>query len=221
MKKWIKILLIILLFAGISASIYFVLDAYDLTNISKIKTLIEKSNHYAIISYLTICIISAILLCFIPLVSTVLSTIGIILFDPFTTFIIAIISNIISASILFLIGDKVGEGIARKLIGKESFDQAQTLINNKSKLLFPILYIIPVLPHEAITLVAGMTKLKYWYILLVNILHTIIDTSIACFIGSNISVWSNLSIIDWIIFINIILIDIYLLLKLEKRISSK
>ncbi|MBR2969655.1 MAG: VTT domain-containing protein [Clostridia bacterium] len=221
MMKWLKIIFIILIFATISVSIYFILDAYNLTNISNLKTLIESTKHYSIPIYFIICTISSILLCFIPLAGTILSTLGIILFDPLTTFIVTIISNTISASVLFLIGDKLGEGFARKLIGSESFEQAQNLVNNKSKILLPVLYVVPIFPHEAITLVAGMTKLKYWYILLVNIIHTIIDTALACFIGSNLSIWCNLSIIDWIIFINLIAIDIYFLLKLEHKISSK
>lgn len=219
MKKWIKILLVILLFAIISLAIYFILNHFGLTNITHIRKLIENSKEYGLLVFFIICTLSPILFCFIPLLSGGLCILGIVLFDPITTFIVCILSGIISASILFLIGDKIGEGLAKKIVGEEALNHAQDLINSKSKILLPILFILPILPHEAITIVAGMTKLKYWYILLVNILHLLVETSLICFFGSSLINWSSLSVLDWIVFINVVVIDVILLLKLEKKVK--
>lgn len=220
MKKWIKICIVILTFAIVSITIYFILQAYDLTDVSKIKQLISQSKEYGLLVYFIICTFSSVLLCFVPILGTALTSIGIVLFGPIYTCVVTILSNLVSSSVLFLIGDKLGENFARKLIGRESFEQAQDLINGKSKAILPILYIIPIFPHEALTLVAGMTKLKYWYVILVNFMHSIIDLILALFIAGDIIIWSNLRLIDWMVLINLLIIDIVYLFKINNKISK-
>lgn len=220
MNKWLKIIITITIFAVLSVISFFTLKSLGLTDVETIKNLISESKGHSLFIFSLINVVISVLLCFIPLLPEAISAIGIILFDPITTFILVIVSDIISSSILFYIGDKFGEGLARKIVGKESFENAQNLISNKSKTFLPFLYLIPVLPHEAITLVAGMTKLKYWYILLINVLHTAIEAGIVCFLGSGLIIWSALSILDWIILINVLIIDIILLLKLKQRLKK-
>ena len=41
--------------------------------------------------------------------------------------------------------------------------------------MLPILFIIPAIPDEAICLVSGMTKIKYWYLTLVSIIYHSIE----------------------------------------------
>lgn len=219
MKKLLKISLVILLFATISVAIYFILDAHGLADIHTLKNIIQESNQYAWMVFWIIATLAPILLCFVPLLGSGLSLLSINLFGILPTFALMITSNIVSTIVLFLIGDKLGEGIARKIVGRSALEEAQNLINHKSKVLLPILFAVPVFPHEALTLVAGMTKLKYWYIAFVNLLHVIIETSIMCFLGSELIAWSSLSILDWIILINVLIIDIAYLFKLEKKIK--
>ena len=127
----------------------------------------------------------------------------------------------ISTSILFIIGDKCGEHFASKLVGKKSLEDAQNAIDHKSKFWLPILFIAPGIPDEAICLVAGMTKIKYWYLLTVSLLYHAIEIGIFCFLGGDFINWSALSLLDWIIVANMILIDIYLLIHFEKYLSNK
>ena len=217
MKKWIKLISIIILFASISLIVYFVLTHYGLTDIDYIRQIINSSREYGLIVFFILITFIPIIFCMIPLVKELMTFLGIILFGPLTIFLICIVSGLLSVSILFLIGDKLGEGFAKKLVGAESLDQAQNLINSKSKILLPILFTIPILPHDAITIVAGMTKLKYWYILLINMIHITIETAMICFFGGGIIDWQALNIIDWIVLINVVIIDIAFLLKLEKK----
>ena len=138
---------------------------------------------------------------------------------------IAFISNLIaiffSTSILFLIGDKFGEKFAKKFIGEKDFIETQNLLDLKSKLWLPILFVIPIVPDEAICLVAGMTKIKYWYLLLVSLLYHSLEIGFLCFLGSNIINWAALTTFDWIMLTNIAIIDIVLLRKLEKFLENK
>ena len=220
MKKWIKILSVILLFATISVAIYFILKAFGLTKISTIRNIVLKSGKNGIIVYTLITAFMLIFLCFVPLLNTSLAILGIAVFGARTAIITNIIAVFISSSILFLIGDKLGEKFACKLVGKKALNDTQNLIHNKSKLLLPILFILPTIPDEAICLVAGMTKIKYWYLILISLVYHAIEICLFCFIGSGIINWSSLTVLDWIILVNILLIDLYFLFKIEKKLSK-
>lgn len=220
MNKWIKLLLVILGFAVASIAIYFILKAFGITNINKLKEVILDSKQFGVIVYFLILVTLLTLLCFVPLLNTALVIMGIVIFGPLTTFIVCLLSNLCSGTILFFIGDKFGEKIATKFVTKEELEQAQDLIDTKSKILLPIFFILPGLPDEALCLVAGMTKMKYWYLITISLLYHALEIGLFCFFGSGLINWGSLSIIDWIVFINCLIIDLYFLFKLEKKIKK-
>lgn len=221
MAKWIKIVLVIMIFALISVALFFIFKALNLTDLNKIKEIILNSQKWAIVTYILITVLILSFLCFVPLINTALVVLGIVIFGAKITFISCVVSNAISSSLLFFVGDKFGEKLATKLVGKEDLEKAQNLIDTKSKILLPILFTIPGIPDEALCLVAGMTKMKYWYLLLISTIFHSIELAIICFLGSGIINWSAITITDWIIIFNIIIIDIYLISKLEKYLENK
>ncbi len=221
MNKWLKIFFVILSFAAISVLLYLILKAFNIADTNTLKALINKSGKYGFIVYTIILIIVLVAFCFVPLLNTGLAVLGIALFGSKVAFITNIIAVFFSTTILFFIGDKLGEKFASKLVGKKNLEETQNRIDHKSRFWLPILFITPGIPDEAICLVAGMTKIKYWYITLISVIYHTIEIGLFCFIGSGIINWSALSIIDWFILINVILIDIYFLLKLEKYLENK
>ena len=221
MKKWLKIVLVILTFAIISIALFFILKAFNITSISTFKNLITKSESCSYIIYTIITILVLVFFCFIPLLNTSLVILGISLFGSSIAFATNMIAIFFSTSILFIIGDKLGEKFAKKLIGEKSLNEAQNMIDTKSKIWLPILFIIPSIPDEALCLVAGMTKMRYWYLILVSMIYHAIEIGLFCFISSGLICWSSLSITDWFVLINVLLIDFFLLIKLEKYIINK
>lgn len=220
MNKWTKILLVILGFALVSVLIFLILKSLGIANINIIKEILLKSKQYSLIVYTLLSALLLTTLCFVPLLNSALIVLGIVLFGPVYTFISCLIANFISGTALFFIGDKFGERIATKLITKEELEDAQDLIDRKSKLLLPILFLIPAIPDEALCLVAGMTKMKYWYLIIVNLIYHTIEIGVFCFFGSDLINWSSLSFLDWFLFVNIIIVDIYILCSLEKKIKK-
>ena len=221
MKKWIKIFFVIATFATISVLLFFVLKAFNLTSLMKIKQLIGASKEYSILVYILVQTILLVLLCFIPLLNTSLTILGIMILGSKITFISTLIAVFISNTILFIIGDKLGEKFAAKLIGEKDLKDTQNLVDHKSKFWLPVFFIIPGVPDEALCLVAGMTKMKYWYLILVSMIYHSIEIGLFCFVGSGIINWTSLSFVDWFVLINILVVDILLLLRLEKYLASK
>lgn len=221
MKSWLKILLIMAIFATISLATFFIFRAFGITSIKQIRSFIESSGKFGAILFVIIQTFMLVMFCFVPILNTALIGLGIILFGSKIAFITCIISIFLSSTILFFIGDKFGEGLAKLFVGKNELERIQNIIDRKSKLFLPILFIIPAIPDEALCLVAGMTKIKYWYFIIVSLTYHTIEIGALCFLGSGLINFATLSILDWIIVINIIIVDFYLILKLEKYLENK
>ncbi|MBO5954715.1 MAG: TVP38/TMEM64 family protein [Clostridia bacterium] len=220
MKKWLKIFLVIFCFAAVSVIIYLILKAFNLTSVEAIRTLVSQSGKYGILVYTLITTLMLVFLCFVPLLNTSLAILGIAIVGSKIAFIANMIAVFFSTSILFFIGDKLGEKFAAKLIGKKALEETQDLIHHKSKFWLPVLFITPAIPDEAICLVAGMTKIRYWYLTLVSVIYHAIEIGLFCFLGSGIINWSALSIVDWFVIINLIIIDLHFLFKPEKELDK-
>lgn len=190
--------------------------ACGIADIESLRKLILDSQQYGILTFLLIEILLFVLFCFVPVLNTALVLLGCLLFGAKTAFLISWSASIISSTLLFFLGDKFGEKLATKLIGKKELEHAQDLVDSKSKLLLPIVFSIPIFPDDAICIVAGMTKMKFSFFIIITIIFRGIDNLIVCFLGSGIISWSDLSVLDWIILINMLIIDIYLIFKFQK-----
>lgn len=220
MNKWLKITLLILFFALVSVSIFLILKACNIANIETLQSIIQNSKHSVLI-FILIQVFILVFFCFVPILNTALIILGIILFGAPTAFISCIVAVFFSSTILFFIGDKFGEFLAEKFVGKKELEDIQNTLDRKSKFFLPVLFMIPAIPDEALCLVAGMTKIKYWYFILVSLVYHAIEIGLLCFCGSGLIDWSSLSVIEWILFINVAIIDFYFLIKIEKYLEKK
>ena len=221
MKKWLKIFLVILTFAAISVALYFILRAFGIANISTLRSIINKSGKWAVFVYVIILVFVLVCFSFVPLLNSALAILGFALFPSPVAFIANMVAIVFSTTILFFIGDKLGEKFVIKLIGKEALQTTQDKIHHKSKFWLPLLFITPGVPDEAICLIAGMTKIKFLPLLSLSILEHAVEFGTIMFFGSSLFNWGSLQFLDWVIVINLAIIDFYLLNKLEKYLSNK
>lgn len=221
MKSWVKLLLILILFAVISIGLFIVLKVLNIANLSMLKKIILQSGKCGKFVFVLIQIVMLVCFCFIPILNPALTLLGIVLYGSKTAYLLCLIAICFSSSILFILGDKFGEKLACKIIGKSELEKVQNVIDTKSKILLPLSFVIPGFPDEAFCIVAGMTKMKYLYFITVNILCHAIEIGLICFLGSSLIDWSNLTVFDWLVVVNIIIVDIYLLFKLEKFFDNK
>lgn len=220
MKKWIKIGLILLLLAAASVGIYFILRSCGITDVNQLRDLIASCGAWGWIVFIALFTLSTVLLCFVPGISMTFITVSIILFGAMKGFLISSISVFISSSIMFMLGNTVGERAAVKLVGKDSLEKAQNLIDVKSKLLLPLMLLFPVFPDDALCLVAGMTKMKYWYFAIIALICRTVGIATICFLGSGFIDWAALSLVDWFVLINVVIFDIVLIFKYQGKIEK-
>lgn len=220
MKKWLRLLLVIVIFAVISIIVFFVCKAFNLTSLTTIRNFIESTGKWGLAVFIIIELLVATIFCFVPVLDDALILLGVVLFGAKIGFFASWVVIFVSSSILFFVGDKFGERLAIKLVGKKELEQAQDLIDTKSKILLPIVFLIPCLPDDALCIVAGMTKMKYWYFAIVALIFRGIDTLILCFLGGAIN-WAAITVVEWVIIVNLVIIDVYLIYKLQKWIEHR
>lgn len=220
MKNWVKIIITLLAVAVVSIAAYFILRACGITSIEGLRELITKCGAWGWIVYIVLFIACSSLLCFVPGTSATFIAVAIVLFGAWQAFAISAISVFLSSSLMFLIGNTLGEKVAGKLVGKDALKKAQDLIDTKSKIFLPLMFLFPMFPDDALCMAAGITKMKYWYFAIIVLIFRSIGIATICFLGSNIK-WAELTITDWFVLINAVIIDIYAVFKISGKIEAK
>ena len=225
LKTWVKWVILILCIVLISALSWITLNNLGITSIEGLRKLISSCGSWSLVVFVLLQVLVTTLLCFVPTTSMTFIIVSIILFGAWKGFLISLAGVILSSMAMFLIGRFGGEKIAVKMVGEETLKKAQDLIAVKSKIYLPIMFLFPFFPDDALCMVAGITKMRWWEFLLIVVCCRTVGVAMTCFLGSNLINWSNLTIIDWFVFISVCLIDLYIIYrladKLEKKIREK
>lgn len=220
MKKWLKVILVLVVLGLFSVGIFFTLKALGVTDIEGLREIISKCGAWGWVVFIALFMLCSNLLCFMPGTSATFIAVAVILFGSWKALIISAISVFLSSSLMFLIGRTCGEKVAEKIVGKESLEKAQKLIDMKSKMLLPLMFLFPIFPDDALCMVAGMTKMRYWYFAVVVAVFRTIGIATICFLGSGLIDWASLSLVDWFVLINVCVFDVFLIFKYQHKIEK-
>ena len=215
MKRWIKILLTVVLFIALTVALYFVGFKGDW-----IKPIVESTGFFGYIIYIIIQVVITTLMTFVPATTFTFTLLATGLFGPVIGFILSAIGCFLSSMLMFFIGDKLGEPFVDWLIGKDIRIKTQERVSGRATVLVPFMLACPFFPDDAICMVSGLTKMKYWYFAICALLCRTIGVGVTAFLGGDILNYSSFSILDWFLFINIIIIDIVLIWKLSTKVEE-
>ena len=222
MKKSIfKVLLLVLCYGLTCVLLYKILQVNGLTDINKIRDCVSNAGCWGYIIFFFTQIIVSTFICILPFEDELLTGIAVILFGSIKGFFIASVNMFITSILQFLMGRYLCAGLIKRLLGDKSIEKYENYLKVKGEIMLPILYLIPLLPHDSLCVLAGMTKMKFWYFSIVTLILRSIEIASICFLTSGIINFSSFEVHDWIFAINIILIDIYLIFKLKKYIENK
>lgn len=220
-KNVLKIIGLTLIYVAVSLGIYFILDAFGLTSVSKIRNLVAKTGGWSYVVFFLFQVLTSTFICIIPFEDEVLTTVALLLFGPIKGFLIGAFNMFVTSTLQFLLGRYLGRDIVVKFLGEESLNKYENYLKVKGELMLPIMYCIPLLPHDTLCILAGMSKMKYWYFAIVTLILRSLEIASICFLGSGLIDFGALSILDWIMIVNFIIIDAYLLIKLKNYIENK
>ncbi len=220
-KNILKILMLVLIYIALSLGAYFLLKACGLTSVNKIRDFVSRFGAWSYVVFFVFQVVVSTFVCIIPLEDELLTLSALMLFGPVKGFLIGSLNMFVTSSLQFVIGRYFCKGIVEKFLGEQSMQKYQNYLSVKGEIMLPILYAIPLFPHDSLCILAGMSKMKYWYFAPITLVMRSIEVASLCFLGSGIIDWGALSVFDWIVAINILIVDIYLLLKLHKYIDNK
>ena len=215
MKRWIKILLTVVLFIALTVALYFVGFKGDW-----IKPIVESTGFFGYIIYIIIQVIITTLMTFVPATTFTFTLLATGLFGPVIGFIVSAIGCFLSSMLMFFIGDKLGEPFVDWLIGKDIRIKTQERVSGRATVLVPFMLACPFFPDDAICMVSGLTKMKYWYFAICALLCRTIGVGVTAFLGGNFLDYASFSLLDWFLFINIVLIDVILIWKLSTKVEQ-
>lgn len=190
-----------------------------------VKSLIEDTGWYGYILFVLIQVVVTTVLCFVPATTFTFALLATQLFGVWQGALVASIACFISSMVMFTIGDKLGEPFVDWLVGKESRIKAQNLVSTRATVLVPFMLAFPFFPDDAICMVSGMTKMKYWYFAIVAAVCRTIGIVATCILGGDIIPYHTFGVFEWFVFINLALIDVLLVWRLstvvEKWINNR
>lgn len=221
MKKWLKITLTLIIIIGLSVGLYFVGFKGDW-----IRPIIADIGIWGYLVFFLLQVIITTVLCFVPATTFTFTIIAVQLFGLWGGFIIAFLGCWVSSQLMFFVGRYGGVKLVDWLIGEKDRIKIQNAISDRSTVLAPVLLIIPFTPDDAIACICGMTKMTYRYYAIMTIFARVSNVFLTAFFGSG-STWNyiitalNGNVILWIMFVNLILVDIWLIWKFSGWVEKK
>ena len=227
LKKYLKILVVLLVIAGISVGLYFLLRSLGYTDVDKLKTFLQKTGAWAIIVYIALRVVMTIFLSFMPACSMMFDLLSLATFSylsPPLIFLICFASVVITSVVMDLIGRFGGNKAIVKILGQEDYDEAKGLVQEKGMVYVPVMYLLPIFPDDAICMVSGATKMNFW----VHLLEIILCRGIGCatvifgvqIIPKEVSSFTSQNPLDYMRIGLLILFYLGLLLYLARRIDK-
>ncbi len=162
------------------------------------------------------------LLSFVPATSMMFIFGGIALFGAnYKCFLICFAGVIISSVMMDLIGRFGGSKLIIKLIGEEEYNKAHVLVQEKGEVYLPLMYLFPIFPDDAICMIAGMGKIKFWLHLIYIVLCRGIGVATIVFGITLIPFSEFTTFYDWIIFGAIAIVYLTVLFKFARFVDNK
>lgn len=220
-KKILHIIGLILVYIAISLCVYFILMACGLNSVSKIRDFINSTGAWGYIVFFLFQVIVSTFVCVIPFEDELLVASAVVLFGPIKGFFVGAFNMFVTSTLQFVIGRYFFKGLIAKLIGTESVEKYENYLKVKGEIMLPVIYAVPLFPHDSLCILAGMSKMKYWYFAPITLIMRSIEIGSVCFFGSGLIDFGALTIMDWIIIVNVLIIDIYLIFKLQKYIENR
>lgn len=180
LKPILKLILLIVIIVSVCVGAYFILKAFGLNDIEKLREIVN-GNKWGTVIYI---LLQAFQVVFIPLSTALFTVPAIILFGPTKAFLISWVGIVLGSIIMFFIGRGCGDKVLGWIVGKDKIEKYVKLLG-KGNLLLPILLLIPIFPDDIICASAGVAKTNNLYFIITIIITRCIDTACTCFIGGS------------------------------------
>ena len=220
-KKIVVLILISLILCLLSFLIYLLLKKFDITNIKTLREFVGKFGSCSWLVFIIIQLVLSVPIFVVPLEDELWVSLSIILFGAKKGFVLSMVGMALTSYILYLLGRVFGVKLANKIVGEKLMKETQSKTKFSSKFSLPFMYLIPFFPHDVLCMISGINKMNSIYFMVVTIIMRSLEIIAICFFGGDFINWKNVSPIEWVILLNLLVIDIMLLFKLKKILERR
>ena len=227
-KSLLKVLVLIAVVASIGLMVIGILTACSVIEFDGgIHFNVEMFDYmrhkwWAYLVFILFQVIIAVLLVFVPATSMITILLGVALFGAsWQCFLVCFSGVVISSLLMDILGRYGGARIVKWLIGEDEFNLAQNLLKTKKYTYLPFMYLLPVFPDDALCMVAGISKIKFWYHATIIVSCRGIGVTTIVF-GLNLIPYQDFtSFYEWFLLGAALIIYVSLLLKVANYLDKK
>lgn len=160
-----------------------------------------------------------------PIPGGILSILGVAHFGLSNGWILLYIGNVIGSSVAFLLARHIGRPFVKRTVTPKQRKPYEQIINKYPRL-FWLIYAIPILPIDIISILLGLTKVSYRRFLLITATGLISYTGIWAYVGARWLIYvPYLELISTIMLVIILVLIAYWIYKefgegIRKKLSS-
>lgn len=164
--------------------IYIILERYGitekLTNFESVKGYILSTKQWGWIIFILLTVFQVVVL---PIPAALTILIGVAIYGAWMSFVLSYIGTMIGSWIAFALGKIFGRRLVAWLIGQENTDKYAKLLNDKGKLIFIAMLVLPAFPDDMLCIVAGITTMSYLSFTVICLFSRPIMIAVTCFLG--------------------------------------
>lgn len=231
-KRALEILIIVLGLIAISTVSIIILSLFDIIYFEDGLKFNEKlfnsfkNSWYGCMMFIIFQTLLTVLLCIVPGVSMAFIILCTKLYDnPWLAFGVSFSSVVISSLVMYITGRFGGYKLCERILGKEDCEKSLDLLTTKSNVFFPLMMLFPAFPDDALVMMAGTIKMKLKWFIPSIILCRGIGILTIVFGFSLIPFEEFTTLYDWIVFITVCIVWIFIIFhfanKLSKKLESK
>ena len=220
------LLVVAILLSGLVFLILFLTDVLQITsnglqfNLPLFETI--KDQWWSYLLYFLLQVVLTVVLCFVPGTSMAFIMVGVGLWgSTWQTFLLVFAGVVTSSLLMDFIGRFGGVAIIKRLFGEEDYNNGKMVLREKGAVYLPIMYLFPMFPDDMLCCLAGLTRIKIWYHLLIIILCRGVGVATIVYGIDLIPFETFTTFWDWIVFITVGIIWVYLIFKAARYIDKK
>lgn len=181
-----------------------------------------KNSWYGFIIFILFQTVLTMFLCVIPGASMAFIVLCTNIYElSWQAFTISFASVLISSTVMYMIGKFGGYKLCVKLLGKEDCDKSIEILRSKSTVYFPLAMMFPIFPDDALVMMAGTLKMKMKVFIPSIIIGRGLGIATIVFGFAIIPFDTFTSVYDWLVFITVCGIWIFMIFKMAHKLNEK
>ena len=133
-------------------------------------------------------------------------------------FLYSYIGLVLGGMVVFFLTRLLGRPFVKRMMRKKTFEKYEKKFTERSHLLVLIFMIFPIMPADALCYIMGLTKIKWWHMLILNILGRPWRTILYVVLGSSLS--SGIPLLLYVIFFEAAIFLIHLTMRYGDRVEG-